>query len=242
MYAYTGWNASTYIVSEIRDPQRNVPRSVLIATLSVVGLYLGANAVFLHTTPMTEMAQAAAANKPNVASLAAAHIFGRDGGLVMDAFICLSLISTVSSMIWIGPRVTVAIGEDLPALRLLAKKTRSGIPRVALALQLAIVNVIIFTATFDSIMVAIGLVLTLCSFMTVLGVIVLRRRRPDLPRPYKTWGYPVTPVIFLVVSFWMMIHILRSNPTESMVGLGVSALGLVVYYGFHRETPKTAAA
>ncbi len=237
MYAYTGWNASTYIVSEIRDPQRNVLRSVLIATLAVVGLYLGANAIFLHTTPMSDMAQAAAANKPNVASLAAAHIFGQTGGRAMDAFICLSLISHISSMIWIGPRVSVAIGEDMPALHVLAKRTRSGIPRVALVVQLLIVNVIIFTATFESIVVEMGLVLTLCSFLTVLGVIVLRIRRPNLPRPYKTWGYPITPIIFLAVSFWMMIHILRSNPRESLVGLGVALIGLAVYFGFHHTSP-----
>ena len=147
MYAYSGWNASTYIVNEIRDPQRNVPRSVLIATLAVVGLYVGANAVFLHThADQQRWRKRPRKDRPNVASLAAAHIFGQQRRARHGCVhLSLSLISTVSSMIWIGPRVTVAIGEDMPALHLLARKTRSGIPRVALALQLIIVNVHAFS-------------------------------------------------------------------------------------------------
>ncbi len=190
MYAYSGWNATTYIVGEIRNPQRNVLRSVFFGTLIVVVLYVVVNAVFLHTTPMAEMAAAAGQGKPDVASLAARHIFGGLGGRTVDALICLSLISTISSMVWIGPRVTVAMGEDLPALRLLGRTTRSGIPRVALILQLLIVNVLLCTFTFQAISNVVQFALQLCSFFTVLGVIVLRIRRPDLARPYRTWGYP----------------------------------------------------
>lgn len=230
MYAYSGWNATTYIVGEIRDAQKNVLRSVLFGTLLVVVLYLGLNAIFLHTTPMSEMAAAAAQHKPNVASLAATQIFGEAGGRTMDALICVSLVSTISSMVWIGPRVTVAMGEDMPGLSLFARKTRSGIPRVALILQVVIVTALLLTATFDAISIAIQLALTLCSFATVLGVIVLRIRRPDLARPYRTWGYPVTPAIFLIVSLWMMFHIFRSNPVESMIGLGTTLAGLALYF------------
>ena len=122
MYSYSGWNASTYIVGEIKEPQKNVPRSVIIGSGSVLLMYAAMNAVFLHTTPMSDMVR-----KPNVGALAASHLFGPKGASLMDALICLGLVSTVSSMMWIGPRVTVAMGEDLPGLRLLGKTTRSGI-------------------------------------------------------------------------------------------------------------------
>lgn len=231
MYSYSGWNASTYIVGEVKDPERNVPRSVIFGTLIVLVLYTALNAAFLHSAPMAEMAAAARANKPNVGAIAASHIFGAAGGRVMDALICLGLVSTISSMVWIGPRVSVAMGEDIPLLRLFSKKTRSGIPRIALLFQFAIVNVLLFTTTFEMISVAIQFVLILCSSLTVLGVIVLRIRQPDLPRPYRTWGYPLTPVIFLSMSVWMMWSAVHEKPWESLAGVATMAIGLVLYFG-----------
>src|ERR1700710_2443343 len=109
MYAYSGWNASTYITSEIRNPARSIPLSVGLGTLLVTVLYVGLNAVFLRTTPVAEMV-----GKQQVALIAGMHIFGLAGGKIVTLFICLGLVSTVSAMMWIGPRVTVAMGEDLP--------------------------------------------------------------------------------------------------------------------------------
>src|SRR5438477_4368312 len=117
MYAYSGWNASTYISSEIRDPARNIPLSVGFGTLLVAVLYITMNAAFLRTTPISEMI-----GKQQVALIAGTHIFGATGGKVMAALICLGLISTVSSMMWIGPRVTATMGEDLGALGWLAQR------------------------------------------------------------------------------------------------------------------------
>ena len=108
MYAYSGWNASTYITSEIRNPARNIPLSVGLGTLLVTILYVGLNAAFLRSTPIAEMV-----GKQQVALIAGVHIFGPSGGKIVTLFICLGLVSTVSAMMWIGPRVTVAMGEDL---------------------------------------------------------------------------------------------------------------------------------
>src|SRR5881392_4011936 len=112
MYAYSGWNASTYIVGELRNPSRTVPLSVGLGTLLVMVLYLATNAVFLRTTPAAEME-----GKQQVALIAGEHIFGTAGGKVVALFICLGLISSVSGMMWIGPRITAAMGEDLRALK-----------------------------------------------------------------------------------------------------------------------------
>jgi APA family basic amino acid/polyamine antiporter len=233
MYAYSGWNASTYIVGELRDPARSIPVSVGLGTLLVMVLYLGVNAVFLHSTPAGEMA-----GKVEVGLIAGTHLFGAAGGKVMAVLICAGLISSVSAMMWIGPRVTMAMGEDLRALSFLARKTQHGIPVPATLVQFAIVNVLLLTASFDKVLTYVQFALQFCSFLTVLGVIVLRVRRPDLPRPYKTWGYPVTPLIFLAISVWMLIHILRSHPTESLAGLATMVLGLAVYF----LSPKTEPA
>jgi APA family basic amino acid/polyamine antiporter len=132
-------------------------------------------------------------------------------------------------MVWIGPRVTVAMGEDLPGLSLLAIKTRNGTPRVALGVQ-AVITTVLLSAKFENVLVYIQLALILFSALTVLGVIVLRIREPNLPRPYRTWGYPVTPALFLIVSGIMIFYIVQSKPWESLAGLGTVLAGLIVYF------------
>jgi APA family basic amino acid/polyamine antiporter len=225
MYSYSGWNASTYIVNEIRDPVRNVPRSVFVGTLVVLVLYVALNAAFLRTTPMAAMA-----GQLEVGLIAGRQIFGGVGGQVVAALICLGLISSVSSMIWIGPRVTVAMGEDLPGLALLAIKTRNGTPRVALGAQAIITTVLLLSGKFEDVLVYIQMALILFSALTVLGVIVLRVREPGLPRPYRTWGYPVTPVLFLLVSAIMVFYVVQTKPWQSLAGLGTVLAGLIVYF------------
>jgi APA family basic amino acid/polyamine antiporter len=212
-------------VNEIRNPDRNVPRSVFFGTLAVLVLYVALNAAFLRTTPMPAMA-----GKVEVGLIAGQQIFGAAGGRAVAALICLGLISSVSSMIWIGPRVTVAMGEDLPGLALLAIKTRNGTPRVALGVQAIITTALLLTGKFENVLVYIQMALILFSALTVLGVIVLRVREPNLPRPYRTWGYPVTPVLFLLVSAIMIFYVVRTKPWESLAGLGTILSGLIVYF------------
>ena len=228
MYAYSGWNASTYIVGEVRNPARTIPLSVGLGTLAVMVLYLAVNAAFLHSTPMAEMA--AAPEKVAVGLVAGPHLFGEKGTRIMAALICAGLVSTVSAMMWIGPRVTMAMGEDLPALRWLAQKSAAGVPVRATLAQFAMVTALLLTSTFDKVLTYVQFSLQVCAFFTVLGVIVLRRTQPGLARPYRTWGYPVTPLVFLTISAWMLVNIWRSNPWESLYGLGTMALGLVIYF------------
>jgi basic amino acid/polyamine antiporter, APA family len=226
MYAYSGWNASTYISGELRHPRRNIPLSLILGTILVSGLYILLNVVFMRSTPAPEMI-----GKQQVALIASTHIFGTTGGKIMAAFIGLGLISTVSAMMWIGPRVTATMGEDLRALAFLSRRTVSGVPAIAILLQCAIVNVMLLTASFQTVVNYVQFSLTLCSALTVMGVFVLRWRRPKLPRPFRTWGYPATPLIFLAVSGWMMWHLLAEPSTRvpSLLGLATALSGLVFY-------------
>lgn len=235
MYAYSGWNASTYIVGELRNPSRTIPLSVGLGTVLVMVLYVAMNAVFLRTTPVAEMI-----GKQQVAVIAGSHIFGTAGAKMMALFICLGLVSTVSAMMWIGPRITAAMGEDLRALGWLARRNAHGVPTTAILTQFAIVIVLLLTTTFQTAVNLVQFSLTLCSALAVLGVFVLRWRRPDLPRPYRTWGYPITPLIFLVISFWMLEHMLADPDTRtpSLRGLWLMVLGLAVYF----LSPKTKTA
>ena len=225
MYSYSGWNASSYIIGEVKKPERNVPRSLLSGTLVVMGAYVLLNAIFLMTTPQSEMR-----GQLEVALVAGKHIFGDNGGRIVGALICLGLVSTISSMTWIGPRVTMSMGEDHWLLRLLGHKNRQGVPTAAILLQLLIVNLLLLTRSFESVVQYTQFSLLICSLLAVLGVIVLRATRPDIPRPYRTWLYPLPPIIFAAITVWMMIYLLRSKTTESVAGLGTAIAGFLLYF------------
>src|SRR6059036_2380740 len=174
MYSYSGWNAAVYISGEIKRPEKNVPRSLLVGTAVVIVVYVLVNATFLATTPIQELK-----GQLDVALIAGKHIFGANGGRVAGAVICLGLVSAISSMTWIGPRVTMSMGEDHWLLRLLGRKNRHGIPTNAIVLQLLIVNLLLLTQSFESVVQYTQFALLLCSLLTVIGVIVLRVMRPN---------------------------------------------------------------
>ena len=225
MYSYSGWNAAAYITSEIKRPEKNVPRSLLAGTGVVILIYVLLNGVFLATTPAQEMK-----GQLEVALVAGKHIFGENGGRFAGAVICLGLISAISSMTWIGPRVTMSMGEDHWLLRLLGRKNQHGIPRNAVLLQLVIVNLLLLTQSFEDVVRYTQFSLLLCSLLAVVGVIVLRFTRPRLTRPYRVWLYPLPPVLFSLITIWIMFYLLRSHTAESLAGLGTALLGLLLYF------------
>jgi APA family basic amino acid/polyamine antiporter len=230
MYSYSGWNAASYITGEVRNPSKNVPWALFIGTVFVAVLYVLLNFVFLLTTP-----KAALAGQLQVGEIAGEAIFGSIGGKVASASISLGLIASISAMAWIGSRITKAMADDLKNLRFFGRTNRQNTPYVALLLQALIISALILTSTFEAILVYIQFSLLLCSFLTVLGLIVLRFREPRLTRPYRVWFYPITPVVFLAMTLYMMYRVLLEKPTESILGLLTVLAGLIVYF-FSRNT------
>ncbi len=225
MYSYSGWNAATYIVGEVREPARNLPRALFAGTAIVVVLYVALNAVFLITTPMKELA-----GQIDVAIVAGKHVFGGLGGRVVGAVISLGLVSSISAMTWIGPRVTMTMGEDVPMLRLFSRKSKRNAPTIAIIFQLVISNLLLLTQSFEAVLDFIQFSLTFCSFFAVLGVIKMRITHPNLARPYRAWGYPVTPLIFLGVTFFIMYYLVVNRPLQSLAGFAMMSAGLFIYY------------
>ena len=225
MYSYSGWNASSYIIGEVKRPEKNVPRSLLAGTFIVIAAYVLLNAVFLATTPQEEMR-----GQIEVGLIAGKHIFGANGGRLVGAVICLGLVSTVSSMTWIGPRVTMSMGEDHWLLRLLGRKNKHGVPTNAIVLQLLIVNLLLLTQSFADVVRYTQFSLLICSLLAVIGVIVLRFTHPKITRPYRVWVYPLPPIVFSVITIWMMIYLLRSHAVESLAGVATALLGLLLYF------------
>jgi APA family basic amino acid/polyamine antiporter len=237
MYSFSGWNAATYIIGEMRTPQRNLPRALLSGTLIVLALYVALNAVFLRTAPIPELS-----GQLDVASIAGRHIFGGIGGRIVAAMICIGLVSSISAMMWIGPRVMMTMGEDLPALRLFSRKSEQGAPIYAILFQLAVASLMLFTRSFEAVLDFIQFALLFCSFFTVLGVIKLRITHPDLPRPYRAWGYPLTPLVFLLVTAFMMYYLLTQRPLQSALGTLIMISGLLIYAVFRKRADADAAA
>lgn len=230
MYSYSGWNASSYIIGEVKNPERNVPRSLLVGTTIVMAAYVLLNAVFLATAPQDEMR-----GQLEVGLIAGKHIFGENGGRIVGAVICLGLISAISSMTWIGPRVTMSMGEDHWLLRFLSRKNAEGVPANAVLVQLMIVNLLLLTRSFELVVIYIQFALLLCSLLTVIGVVVLRMARPEIARPYRVWLYPIPPIVFAAITVWMMVYLLRSKTTESIAGLGTAIAGFLLYFCARRR-------
>lgn len=229
-YSYSGWNGSAYVAGEMRNSGRDLPLSLVVGTLVVTGLYIMLNFIFLWASPMDELS-----GKIEVGYIAARHIFGPVGASIMGGLISLGLVSTISAMTWAGSRVGQVMGEDYRALRLLAAKNASGAPWAALLLQLALVMFMLVTSTFQKVLTCLGFTLAFSTTLTVLGVMVLRARRPDLPRPYRTWGYPVTPLVFLAVNGWMLVYLMIHSTGPSLAGLGTVIAGLLVYFAVSRK-------
>ena len=211
--------------SELENPQRTLPGILMTGTLVVMLLYLALNFVFLWVAPMDAMA-----GQIEVGYIAARSAFGDVGGRLTGLVLALLLVSTVSAMTLAGPRVLQVIGEDFHALRLLSRTNKDGIPSTAIFVQSCLAVLFILTSSFESILIFAGFTLALNSFATVLGVFVLRWRQPDLPRPYRTFAYPLTPLIYLALTGWTLTFVLINKPVEGLFGLGIITAGLLFYF------------
>lgn len=224
MFAYSGWNAATYIIGDIKNPKKVIAPALLISAMSVTLMYILINAVFLYSTPTDQLV-----GQVEIGNIAAVSIFGENGGRVMSGVIAVLLISSISSMVYVGPRVTQTMGQDIFLLKPLAKTTKNLVPINALWLQFVLSLILILTASFDQIINFSGFVLNLCTLLVAIGLFVNRIKYPNIERPFKTWGYPVTPIIFILVVTWILVFMLIEKPVESLYGLATIAVGLVFY-------------
>ncbi|MEC7746419.1 MAG: amino acid permease [Candidatus Neomarinimicrobiota bacterium] len=224
-YAYTGWNSAIYISGEIINPKQNIPWSMLLGTVFVMTLYILLNYIFLFTTPIDGMA-----GQVEIGYISGMRIFGETGAKIIGMGIVILLLSTVSSYVFIGPRIMQVMGEDHNFIHFLSKKNCHDIPLNAFWLQLGISLLFIFSSSFEQVLMYAGISLILTTVLTVVSLFVLRFREPDLERPYLVWGYPLTPLIFLVVNAWILFYTFRERPLESLVGVGIIIFSISIYY------------
>lgn len=231
MFCYSGWNAAAYVASEIDEPQRNLPRALLLGTSAVLLLYLGLNAVYFYGANVEELA-----GKVEVGLVASRNLFGPTGVILVTSVLAVSLLASASAMTVAGPRVTFALGRDVPLLRRLAETdARGGAPRNALIAQAVVTSILVLSGRVDQIQQYAGFTLALFSSLAVSCVIVLRFKRPDLPRPFRTWGYPATPLFYLAVTGWTMLWAFQGRPMESLLALATVVVGGVLFLAMTRR-------
>ncbi len=224
-YAYTGWNSAIYISGDIIHPRKNIPYSLLIGTIFVMILYILLNYIFLFTTPIESMV-----GKVEIGYISGLKIFGDTGAKIISLSIAVLLLSTVSSYVFIGPRIIQVMGEDHNFISFFSKKNHNDIPLNAFLLQLLIGLVFIFTSTFEQVLMYAGISLILTTTLTVISLFVLRVREPRIDRPYKVWGYPIIPLLFLIVNAWILFYTFQERPFESLVGICIIIFSIVIYY------------
>ncbi len=223
-YAYSGWNAAAYFANEIDQPQRRLPAILGTATAIVAVLYLLLNVTFMVSTPLSALK-----GQLDVGYIAAQHIFGPKGGTIMAATIALLLVSSISSLVFIGPRVMQVMGEDAHILRWLKPRTSRGAPLNAIVLQGAVALLLVISSTFDVVLVYVGFTLNLFTFLAALGLFVHRARYPNIERPYRAWGYPLVPLLFLGIMAWTLVFLLRERPLESICGIVTALVGAALF-------------
>lgn len=218
-YSYSGWNNAAYVAGEIENPKRNLPMSLVAGTGIVALLYMSLNFVFLYNVPTEELK-----GKLEVGFVAAEAMMGSQGAKVIACMIALALTASVSAMTFVGPRVTTTILGDFLAHRHFADKTWP-----ALLVQCAIALLLIHTSTFQHVLTYIGFTLSLFTCLVVGGVFILRKKYPN-ETGFKTWGYPFTPILFLVIDVLMLAYIFWDQPYQSLAGLATAGLGAFVYF------------
>lgn len=224
-YAYTGWNAATYLSGELSDPQTQLPKILVLGTSIVMISYVAINAVFLLVAPIESMV-----GQLEVGVIAARFAFGEMGARLTGLVLATLLISTVSAMTIAGPRVLQIIGEDYRFFKFLGKTNSDKIPTRAIGAQSLVALVFIISSTFEQVLVFAGFVLAFNSFLTVAGLFVLRIREPDLARPFRVPFYPIIPLMYLILNGWTLIFVLNTRPTEALAALLLIAAGAGLYF------------
>jgi len=231
-WAYDGWNNVTFVAGEIKKPQRNVPRALLFGTLIVMALYIIVNLAFLYVLPVNIMAKS-----PLVAASAAHVIFGSRGADIISIAVIISTFGALNGSILSTARVPFAMARDKLFFKKLGKiHPKYGTPHTALLIQGLWAFMLVLSGSFDTITNYVIFASWLFYGLGTFGVFVLRKKMPDTFRPYKVWGYPYLPAIFVIFSFLFLTNTLISNTKDAAMGLILILLGLPIYFFWKHKT------
>ena len=250
-YAYTGWNSAAYLAGEIRHAQRLLPWAILLGTALVTLLYLALNVVYAFALSAADV-RSIALNPANhagrdavapIAQIAAVRLFGPGWSTIFSLAFGMMLLSTLSAYVLIGPRVVFAMARAGQFPSIGGRLTRgAGTPAVATALQAGVSLLLLWTGSFENLIIYAGVGLSIFSMLAVSSIFVLRRKRPEMSRPFRTPGYPATPAVFLVVTGALTIATASEHPLVSLYAILSILAGVPFYYLWRIGLRYTAAA
>ncbi len=227
MFAYSGWNAASYLAGEVKNPGKILPRSLLLGTGLVIVLYLALNLVFAYAVPLGDVGD----NAEHVPQLAVENLFGTRASNVFSIAIGLTFLATVSAFIITGPRVYYAMAKDRLFPSIAGRISEKGqVPVYAMIAQSVCAIVILFVTNFQNLYKYASVGLSIFAMLFIAAVYVLRWRRPDMERPFRVPGYPVVPAIFIAVTLFMAVFAFKEWPKPSIYSIGSILAGIPVYY------------
>jgi APA family basic amino acid/polyamine antiporter len=232
MFMYSGWNAAAYMAEEVRNPSRNLPLALAMGTAAVIVIYLLLNVLFLYVIPIGELATV----KGSVLDLVAERLLGARAGDIMGVISIISLAASTNAYMFVGPRVYFAMARDgvfFPAAATIHPKYKT--PAIAIVAQTIFSILLVLTGSLDSLGNYVGFSITLFLGIAVAAVFVLRAREPNAPRPFKAFGYPWTPGIYVLVSLAIVLNALYSNPRVTGLGTLIILAGIPLYFFFTRK-------
>ena len=233
MFSYSGWNAAAYVAEEVRNPGRNVPLALGLGTVAVIIIYVALNTLYVYALSMPELASLP---DGRLVDVVAERLFGFAAGNLLAVFTIVSIAASVSAMVLAGPRVYYAMARDgmfLPRAARVHAQFRT--PASAIVAQALWSGVLVLCGTLSQLVSYTGFAVVLFAGIAVSALFVLRRREPDAPRPFRAWGYPWAPAIFVLASAAMVVNEIVRNGTTALVGLAVIATGAPVYYLFAKR-------
>lgn len=235
-WAYDAWNNVTFVSGEVKNPQRNVPLGLLYGTLIVIGVYVFVNIAYLYVLPIDVMAKS-----PLVAATAAEKIFGTNGGSIISIIVIISTFGALNGSILATARVPFAMAKAKLFFGSLGKvHPKFGTPHVSLLVQGIWSCVLVLSGSFDTITDYVIFAAWLFYMLGAFGVFILRKKMPDAPRPYKVWGYPYTPAIFVLFAFLFLINSVVSDTENAMMGLILVLSGLPIYFFWKYHDKKNS--
>jgi len=233
LFAYDAWNTVTFAAEEIREPQRNLPRALVYGTVVTTLVYFGACAVYLYILPLTSMAHVP---ENRVASEVAGSLLGNFGVVAISVAILISTFGCVNGLILGGGRVLFAMSRDNLFFRPAGRVHRlRGTPQNALVLQGVWSAVLALSGSYSALLTYVTFASLAFNALTVAGLFVLRKKRPDAERPYRTWGYPITPALYLLGATFFVGYIFIDDPKDSLIGIALVVIGFPAYALFRRK-------